>query len=135
MAKKIFPLLSVVILSLFAILFLITAESPDNQILRESFSIDATYYPEEQYTEIVFTDKTQKTSSVIMEILGMDETYQKTFDNYQFTERVSFSEPPKYGWSIHPIVLQINHPDFGLIELKTEIHSIGEDIPPIIFST
>lgn len=135
MPKKIFPLLSVIALSLLGILFLITAESPDDQILRESFSIDATYYPDEQYAEIVFTDKTQKTSSVIMEILGMDESYQKTFDNYQFVERVSFSEPPKYGWSIHPIVLKINHPDFETIEIKTEIHSVGEDKPSIIFST
>lgn len=135
MPKKIFPLLSVLALSSLAILFLITAESPDNQRLRESFSIDATYYPEEQYTEIIFADKTQKTSSVIMEILGMEESYQKTFDNYQFVEHVLFSEPPKYGWSIHPIVLKINHPDFGTIELKTEIHSVGESAPPVIFST
>lgn len=135
MSKKIFPLLSVLILSFLALLFLITAESPDNQIFRESFSIDATYYPEGQYAEIVFSDNTQKTSSVIMEILGMDESYQKTFDDYQFVERVSFSEPSKYGWSIHPIVLKINHPDFGTVEIKTEIHSVGEDAPPIIFST
>jgi len=70
-----------------------------------------------------------------MEILGMDESFQKTFSDSEFIEIVPFPNEPKYGWAIHPIVLEIDHDELGHIQLKTEIHPFGDAIPPVIYST
>ena len=45
-----------------------------------------------------------------------------------------FPNEPKYGWEIHPIVIEIEHEDFGHIQLKTEIHLVDEPIPNVIYS-
>ncbi len=64
----------------------------------------------------------------------MEKSFQKSFFGSQFIEIVPFPNTPKYGWSIHPIVLEIEHPELGHIQLKTEIHSLDEPIPPTIYS-
>ena len=71
---------------------------------------------------------------VVMEILGMDETFQKTFSDSEFIEIVPFPNVPKYGWPIHPVVFEIEHEEFGHIQLKTEIHPLGDPVPPVIYS-
>jgi hypothetical protein len=133
MARKIVPIISLGIITAFAIIFLSGGGTDDKDILRQTFQIDAVYY-DSGHVEISFLDKTGQTDLVIMEILGMDETYQKSFSNSQFIEIVPFSNVPKYGWAIHPIVLEIDHKELGHIQLKTEIHPIGESIPPVIYS-
>ena len=133
MARKIVPVISLGIITVFAIIFLSGGGSDDKDILRQTFQIDAVYY-DSGHVEISFLDKTGQTDLVIMEILGMDETYQKSFSDSQFIEIVPFSNVPKYGWAIHPIVLEIDHKELGHIQLKTEIHPIGESIPPVIYS-
>ncbi len=133
MARKIVPIISLGIITVFAIIFLSGGGTDDKDILRQTFQIDAVYY-DSGHVEISFLDKTGQTDLVIMEILGMDETYQKSFSDSEFIEIVPFSNVPKYGWAIHPIVLEIDHPELGHIQLKTEIHPIGESIPPVIYS-
>ncbi|MGH1522473.1 MAG: hypothetical protein ACRBB2_09035, partial [Nitrosopumilus sp.] len=93
-----------------------------------------TYY-DTDHVEISYNDKSEKTELVVMEILGMDETFQKTFSDSQFIEIVPFPNPPKYGWAIHPIVLEIDHEEFGHIQLKTEIRLLDEPAPKVIYST
>ena len=133
MARKIVPVISLGLITVFAIIFLSGGGTDDKDILRQTFQIDAVYY-DSGHVEISFLDKTGQTDLVIMEILGMDETYQKSFSDSQFIEIVPFSNVPKYGWAIHPIVLEIDHKELGHIQLKTEIHPIGESIPPVIYS-
>ncbi len=133
MARKIVPIISLGIITAFAIIFLSGGGTDDKDILRQTFQIDAVYY-DSGHVEISFLDKTGQTDLVIMEILGMDETYQKSFSDSQFIEIVPFSNVPKYGWAIHPIVLEIDHKELGHIQLKTEIHPIGESTPPVIYS-
>ena len=133
MARKIVPIISLGIITVFAIIFLSGGGTDDKDILRQTFQIDAIYY-DSGHVEISFLDKTGQTDLVVMEILGMDETYQKSFSNSQFIEIVPFSNVPKYGWTVHPIVLEIDHKELGHIQLKTEIHPIGESIPPVIYS-
>ncbi len=133
MARKIVPVISLGIITVFAIIFLSGGGTDDKDILRQTFQIDAIYY-DSGHVEISFLDKTGQTDLVVMEILGMDETYQKSFSNSQFIEIVPFSNVPKYGWTVHPIVLEIDHKELGHIQLKTEIHPIGESIPPVIYS-
>ena len=133
MARKILPLISLIGISIFGILFLGGAGDDDNEILRETFLVDATYY-DSGYVEISFKDVSERSSNVVMEILGMETTFQKQFQDNEFLEIVPFEKIPKYGWAIHPIVLEIQHEEFGHIQLKTEIHNQNEPKPIIIFA-
>ena len=133
MARKIVPIISLGIITVLAIIFLAGAGTDDKDILRQTFQIEAVYY-DSGHVEISYFDKSDKTNSVVMEILGMEKTFQKTFSDSEFIEIVPFSNEPKYGWAIHPVVLEIEHEEFGHIQLKTEIHSLDEPIPPVIYS-
>ncbi|KAF6244338.1 hypothetical protein [Nitrosopumilus sp. b2] len=133
MAKKILPAISLGVLTIIALVFLTGGGTDDKDVLRQTFQVDAVYY-DTGHVEIAFVDKSEKTNSVVMEILGMDETFQKTFYDSQFIEIVPFPNEPKYGWAVHPIVLEIEHLELGHIQLKTEIHPLGDSIPPVIYS-
>jgi len=133
MARKIVPAISLGLITVFAIIFLSGGGTDDKDILRQTFQIDAVYY-DSGNVEISFLDKSGRTDLVVMEILGMDETFQKSFSDSQFIEIVPFPNVPKYGWAIHPIVLEIDHEELGHIQLKTEIHPLGQPIPPVIYS-
>ena len=133
MARKLGAPITLGIITILAILFLTGGGTDDKDVLRQTFQIEAVYY-DSGYVEISYFDKSEKTSSVVMEILGMEETFQKTFSNSEFIEIVPFPNVPKYGWPIHPIVFEIEHEEFGHIQLKTEIHSLDEPVPPVIYS-
>ena len=133
MARKILPAISLGVITVFAIVFLGGGATDDKDVLRQTFQVDATYY-ETGNVEISFFDKSGKTTFVVMEILGMDETFQKSYSGLKFTELVPFPNTPKYGWAIHPVVLEIEHSEFGHIQLKTEIHESDQPIPPVIYS-
>jgi len=133
MARKVVPAISLGIITVFAIIFLSGGATDDNHILRQTFQVDAVYY-DSGHVEISFLDTSGKTEHVVMEILGMDETFQKSFSDSQFIEIVPFPNLPKYGWAIHPIVLEIDHSELGHIQLKTEIHPMGQPLPPVIYS-
>ncbi len=134
MAKKLGPPVFLGVFTVLAIVFLTGGASDDKDVLRETFQVDAIYY-DAGYVEVSFSDKSQKTTNVVMEILGMDESFQKTFSDSEFIEIVPFSNEPKYGWAIHPIVLEIDHEELGHMQLKTEIRPLGDAIPPVIYST
>ena len=135
MPRKVFPIISVIVLSVLAGWFLFESNSVDKELMKETFVFDAIYYEEDQIIEITFQDNSQKTSKVVLEILGLEESFQKTFTNSQFAERVPFNAPPKYGWKTHPVTLVVEHEDFGKVGLKTEIHAKGEPAEPIIYSS
>lgn len=133
MARKIQAPIFLCIITVLAIIFLTGGGTDNKDVLRQTFQIDAVYY-DSGYVEISYFDKSDKTNSVVMEILGMEESFQKTFSDSKFIEIVPFPNMPKYGWPIHPIVLEIDHKEFGHIQLKTEIHPLGEPVPPVIHS-
>jgi len=133
MARKIVPAIPLVIITVLAIIFLAGGGTDDKDVLRQTFQIEAVYY-DSGHVEISYFDKSDKTNSVVMEILGMEKTFQKTFSGSEFIEIVPFSNEPKYGWAIHPVVLEIEHEEFGHIQLKTEIHPLGEPVPSVIYS-
>ena len=133
MAKKIVPAISISIITVLAIVFLVGGGTDDKDDLRQTFQIDAVYY-DSGYVEISYFDESDKTNSVVMEILGMDDSYQKTFSDSEFIEIVPFPNLPKYVWVIHPVVLEVYHEELGHIQLKTEIHALDEPVPPVIYS-
>lgn len=131
--QKIIPIVSLVVISGLAALFFVNVPSERNE-LSEIFFIEGVYFESQNYVEVHFLDKSDKTNKAVLEILGMEESYQKTFDNTsEFIEIIPFESAPKYGWEIHPITLVIEHAEHGTINLKTEIHAINEPIPPVIY--
>lgn len=131
MAKKIIPIISIVIITALG-LFFISDSSSNKDVLKSTFEIDATYY-DAGYVEISYLDKTAKTNHVVLEILGMDESFQKTLSGSEFVETVPFSIIPKYGWKVHPVTFLIDHEELGKVSLKTEIHPYGQPASPIIY--
>ena len=134
MAKRLGPPIFLGVFTVLAIVFLTGGASDDKDIFRETFQVDAVYY-DTGHVEISFFDNSGKTTNVVLEILGMNESFQKTFSSSEFIEIVPFSTEPKYGWEVHPIVLEIDHEEFGHVQLKTEIHPFGESVPHVIYST
>jgi len=133
MTRKLILIILIILVSVLAILFLIEYYSIDRELFTNTFIVDAIYQEKEGYVEISFLDNSGKTKSVVLEILGMPESFQKNFVGSEFSERVPF-EPPKYGWKSNPVTFVVEHEKFGKIGIKTEIHTPSEPHAPIIFS-
>ena len=134
MAKKLGPPLVLGVFTILALVFLTGGATDDKDPLRENFKINAIYY-DTGYVEVSYLDKSDKTNSVTLEILGMETSFQKTFSDSEFIEIIQFPNTPKYGWEIHPIVMEIEHEEFGHVQLKTEIHDLKDPSPNTIYST
>jgi hypothetical protein len=132
MAKKLGPPIFLGVFTILALVFLTGGGTDDNDKIRQAIQIDAIYY-DSGHVEISYYDSSDQTDHVILEILGMDESFQKTFQGSEFIEIVPFANVPKYGWAIHPIVMEVEHDEFGHVQLKTEIHSADEPVPKIIY--
>ncbi len=131
---KIIPIISVIVITILAGLFFYDSSSVDKELLNRTFSVDAVYLADEEVVEISFVDNTQKTDTIILEVLGLQPSFQKTYSGSSFTERIPFVPPDKYGWEIHPVIILAENQDLGLIEIKTEIHEENELEKPVIFS-
>ena len=134
MTRKLILIIFIILLSVLAVLFLIEYYSIDRELFANTFIVDAIYLEKEGHVEISFLDNSGKTKSVVLEILGMPESFQKTFTGSEFSESVSFSETPKYGWKSNPVTFVVDHEEFGKIGIKTEIHTPSEPPAPLIFS-
>ncbi len=134
MAKKIISIISIIIISILGALFFIESTSIDRELYASTFIVDAIYLEDEGIIEISFLDNSGKTQSVILEILGMAESFQKNYVGSEFTEKVPFSSVPQYGWKTNPVTFVVVHEEFGTIGIKTEIHASNEPPTPIIFS-
>ncbi|MDC0884000.1 hypothetical protein PL987_02805 [Nitrosopumilus sp.] len=133
MAKKLGPPLVLGVFTILALVFLTGGATDDKDPLRENFKINAIYY-DAGYVEVSYVDKSDKTNSVTLEILGMETSFQKTFSDSEFIEIIQFPNVPKYGWEIHPVVMEIEHDEFGHVQLKTEIHELNSPSPNTIYS-
>ena len=131
---KIIPIISVIVITILSGLFFYDSGSVDKELLNRTFSVDAVYLDSEGVVEISFVDNTQKTDTIILEVLGLQPSFQKTYSGSSFTERIPFTPPDKYGWEIHPVIILAENQDLGLIEIKTEIHEENEPEKPVIFS-
>ena len=96
--------------------------------------VGAVYEPENNIVKITYSDNSKMTSLVILEILGMEETFHKEFSQQSFVEIVQFDSAPKYGWATMPVTFFLEHEELGFIGLKTEIHPYDEPKPKVIYS-
>jgi len=108
--------------------------SLDQKILEQTFDISAVYFENNDYVEIRFQDKSNKTKYAILEILGMSELFHKEYESSTFVEKIQFTATPKYGWQSVPVTLLVEHEEFGKIGIKTEIRPSGETAASIIFN-
>ena len=123
------------IIAVIAIVLSITSNSAvDESIISQTIFVDTVYDPKNKIVKITYNDDSKKTNLVTLEILGMEETFHKEFSRSSFIETVQINSEPKYGWSTIPVVFSINHDEFGMIGLKTEIYEQGESKPRIIYS-
>ena len=123
------------IIAVIAIALSITSNSAvDESIISQTIFVDTVYDPKNKIVKITYNDDSKKTNMVTLEILGMEETFHKEFSRSSFVETVQINSEPKYGWSTIPVVFSINHDEFGMIGLKTEIYEQGESKPRIIYS-
>ena len=106
----------------------------DESTISQTIFVDAVYDPKNNLVKITYTDESDKTNLVTLEILGMEKTFHKEFSQSSFVETVPMNSAPKYGWSTIPVVFSINHDEFGKIGLKTEIHQQDELKPKVIYS-
>jgi len=133
MIAKVMSIVGVVIITAFAATLLI-AGTGGPQDLEGTFAVDAIYYEEQRLVRITFEDTTRQSTSVVMEVQGMDETFQKYYERTSFTEDVTFELPPKHGWRVHPVTFAVEHPEIGKIGLKTEIRTPDGPKPAVIYS-
>lgn len=138
MAKKLGAPIALGVVTIFAILLLTNGGNQNEEVLKSTFYVDAIYVENSEssnsnYIQITFEDKSQKTNAVVLEVLGMEESFQKTYLESEFVETIMFPAPPKYGWEIHPVTLLIDHEELGKVSIKTEIRPEGETSAPIIY--
>ena len=133
MNRKIIAVASII--TVIAIALSITSNSAvDESIISQTIFVDTVYDPKNKTVKITYNDDSKNTNLVTLEILGMEETFHKEFSRSSFVETVQINSEPKYGWSTMPVVFSINHDEFGMIGLKTEIYEQGESKPRIIYS-
>jgi hypothetical protein len=133
MNKKIIVIASA-IMAIIIVISGIFDSSLDKSTISQTIFVDAVYDPKNNLVKITYTDESDKTNLVTLEILGMEKTFHKEFSQSSFVETVPMNSEPKYGWSTMPVVFSINHDEFGKIGLKTEIHQQDELKPKVIYS-
>ncbi|ABK77112.1 hypothetical protein CENSYa_0478 [Cenarchaeum symbiosum A] len=118
------------IISALVIAAVVGAAAPQEAGLGETLLIGAEY--DGEAVEITYEDRSGGTSSVTLEMLGMQESFRRTYDSSSFSETIPFAEP-RYGWQAHPIILEIDHIEYGMIHAKTEVRPAGGPAPRVIF--
>ena len=100
----------------------------------DNFTFDAVYLKDSNSVLITFDDTTQKSSFVILEILGMEKTFHEEFtiSDSNFSKLVPIDNIPKYGWKTTPVTLEITY-DESVVYMKTEIHEEDQISPTVIF--
>ena len=133
MNRKIIAVASII--AVIAIALSITSNSTvDESTISQTIFVDTVYDPKNKIVKITYNDYSKKTNLDTLEILGMKKTFQKEYLESSFVETTQINSEPKYGWSTIPVVFSINHDEFGMIGLKTEIYEQGESKPRIIYS-
>ena len=134
MNKKLIVIILCFVIIGSSLLLFTNFNTTDNKILEQTFMVNAIYYENDGYVEIQFQDKSNETTHVTLEILGMPQTFHKEYKTSVFIEKIPFSNTPTYGWQSMPVTLLVNHEKFGVIGIKTEIRPFAADPVKIIFS-
>ncbi len=117
--------------------------------MEQALWMDARYKQSRDSILIIYKDESMKTDKLIIEILGLPQTYHKEFvctDPLAKNEKrdencpdfvatvIKIDSEPKYGWESIPVVFFVEHQEFGKITMKTEIYGDNDPKPRIIYS-
>jgi len=133
MNKKIIAIASAIV-AIIIVISGIFDSSLDKSTISQTIFVDAIYEPKSNLVKISYSDNSEKTKLVTLEILGMEKTFHKEFSQNSFVETVQINFEPKYGWATMPVTFSIDHEEFGKIGLKTEIHQQDETKPRVVYS-
>ena len=133
MNKKIITIASAIV-AIIIVISGIFDSSLDKSTISQTIFVDAIYEPKTNLVKITYSDNSEKTKLVTLEILGMEKTFHKEFSQNSFVETVQINSEPKYGWVTMPVTFSIDHEEFGKIGLKTEIHQQDETKPRVVYS-
>lgn len=110
---------------------------PDGDVLGGVFAVDAVYHADEGLVRVVFEDAgpdpAARTTSVVMEVQGLEETFQRRYERPRFVQDVPLDLPPRFGWQVHPVTFVVDHPVLGMVAIKTEIRAPGDPRPAVIY--
>lgn len=127
------PLLTMAIITALAVALIAGTQSTRD--LSDTFTVNATYMPEQGTIRISFEDSTGQSTGIVMEVLGMKQSYQRQYNTTSFVQEVAFGPPPEFGWKVHPVTFIVEHPQLGKIGIKTEVYESGGQKPPVIYSS
>ncbi len=133
MNKKIIAIASAIV-AIIIVISGIFDSSLDKSTISQTIFVDAIYEPKTNLVKITYSDNSEKTKLVTLEILGMEKTFHKEFSQNSFVETVQINSEPKYGWATMSVTFSIDHEEFGKIGLKTEIHQQDETKPRVVYS-
>ena len=130
-APKIFIIILITTISV-GIVILLNPFSENTDF--SNFTFDAVYQKDSNSVSITFVDTNEKSSFVVLEILGMENTFHEEFEIYdsKFTKLVPLDKVPKYGWKTTPVTLEITYDEY-VVYMKTEIHDKDQIAPVVIF--
>lgn len=117
------------VFTILAILLLVDGRDPG---YAGTLEVGATYEGGE--ARITFSDKSGEARGAVMEVLGLPETFQRSYVGYEFEDIVPFAGTPANGWAAHPVVILVDHPTLGEVQVKTEIRPAGEPAAPVLYS-
>ena len=127
--------LIILIATIIVSVAIILNQFPEDTSDFSNFKLDAVYLKNDNSIQITFEDKSKKSTFVILEILGMENTYHKEFQitDSKFIQIIPLDQLPKYGWKTTPVTLEVTYDDSKIIKMKTEIHDEDQMSPEIIF--
>jgi hypothetical protein len=131
MNKKI--IITVPIIIILVSLYILNVNQIDEKRLASTFEFSAIYFDDSHVVKISYLDRSNHTNTVILEIDGLSQPFQKKYDNSSFVEDIPIYSTPQYGWKTTPVTLLIDHNEFGKIILKTEIIPYGQPSSKVIY--
>ena len=133
MNKKIIAIASAIV-AIIIVISGIFDSSLDKSTISQTIFVDAIYEPKSNLVKISYSDNSEKTKLVTLEILGMEKTFHKEFSQNSFVVTAQINSAPKYGWATMPVTFSVDHEVFGKIGLKTEIYQQDETKPRVVYS-
>lgn len=131
MNKKI--IIAIPITIILVSLYVFNINQIDEKRLSGTFDFSAVYFDDRHVAKISFLDRSNHTSTAILEIEGLSQPFQKKYDGSSFVEEVPISSTPQYGWKTTPVTLLINNKEFGNLILKTDIVPYGQPSSKVIY--
>ena len=131
MNKKIIIIIPIIII--LVSLYVFSVNQIDEKRLASTFEFSAIYFEDSHVVKISYLDRSNHTNTVILEIEGLSQPFQKKYDNSSFVEDVTISSTPQYGWKTTPVTLLIDNKEFGKLILKTEIIPYGQPSSKVIY--